>query len=288
MFELVHIVAQHHLAPLLFCKKEQDKSITRSNRASNPNSKTPQASQTAGASSFLLVIEILESQAAGSFCFRLRFPKELPVLQRESLPRYSLTHFLSATTAVHSIDTASERNRKKKSSQNKVPATDRQTRLTYRGFVSERPVNSASIAHISQLRNDSSIWGKRSSKFSSVTSIPWYLVLHLSLYLSLNESLPISLAPVFPAPFLNNTQKDGDMCKVGEKLRIWVFACVSELRISFLFLSFSVVCVSEFRPVLCFASCDLSSAGRDSRVVNAFATYLVCLILWGTVCWSHC
>jgi hypothetical protein len=40
MFELVHIVAQHHLAPLLFCKKEQDKSITRRNRASNPNPKT--------------------------------------------------------------------------------------------------------------------------------------------------------------------------------------------------------------------------------------------------------
>jgi len=169
MFELVHIVAQHHLAPLLFCKtkalrEETERQTLTLKHAGIPDSRC--------CFFFFACYWNLESQAAGSFCFRLRFPKELPVLQRESLPRYSLTHFLSATTAVHSIDTANERNRKKKSSQNKVPATDRQTRLAYRGFVSERPVNSASIAHISQLRNDSSIWGKRSSKFSSVTSIP--------------------------------------------------------------------------------------------------------------------
>jgi hypothetical protein len=171
MFELVHIVAQHHLAPLLFCKKEQDKSMTRRNRASNPNPKTRRHPR----QQVLLLFCLFWNPWVSScwiFLFQVEISKGTSSFTRESLPRYSLTHFLSATTAVHSIGTASERNRKKESSQNKIPATDRQTRLTYRGFVSERPVNSASIAHISQLRNDSSIWGKRSSKFSSVTSIP--------------------------------------------------------------------------------------------------------------------
>jgi hypothetical protein len=36
----VHIVAQHHLAPLLFCNKEQDKALREETELQTPNPKT--------------------------------------------------------------------------------------------------------------------------------------------------------------------------------------------------------------------------------------------------------
>jgi hypothetical protein len=84
-----------------------------------------------------------------------------------------------------------------------------------------------------------------------------------SLSLSLSQRIPPNL-PRSRFPCSVSEQYTKGWSKVGEKLRIWVFACVSELPLSFLFLSFSVVCVSEFRPVLCFATCRRQAETQES------------------------